>query len=388
MQTLYKILAAVALCSIALYLTWNTHSHDHDEIEEEHNHEFVKFSPEDIKLHEIALTEAGPGNITQTAKAPARIVIGADSIAHVLPKAPGIAVSATKNLGQQVKAGELLATLDSKEMAEAKSDYLSALKKSEVATKTYQREKSLQEKNISSLQEFNAAEADYQSAAIDAQLAKQKLHALGLNDEEVAALPSAAPETLRLYEIRSPIDGQIISRHISIGELVPVDQQVYEVADLSKVWAEISLFSQDRPLIKEGVPLSVKSSGSDLTTDAHVIYLSPIIDPDTRTSTAIAEIENVDSAWLPGSFAQATLITDVIPVALIVPRDAIQNVDGNDSLFVTHEDGFAVKNVQLGKADDDFVEIIAGLTPGEEYASKNTFILKAELQKDEAEHMD
>lgn len=388
MQMLLKIGAVLALCGIIAYVTWDSTPLHHEEEEEEHSHEFVEFSKDKIELHNIATSTASSGSLTQTIRAPARIVIGADNITHILPKAAGIAMSANKNLGEHVQAGEILATLDSKEMAEAKSSFLSSAKKEELTKKTLEREKTLQAKNISSAQELNDAETAWEGARIEAELAKQKLHALGLDEIQIAALTSAAPENLRTYEIRSPIDGQIISRHVTMGEVVTADQEVYVVADLSKVWAEINIFSQDRPLIKQGQTLTVTFAGSNQTADAKVIYLSPIIDPDTRTSTAIAEIDNTDGSWYPGAFAQATLVTNQIPVAMVVPREAVQNIDGNDAVFVAENNGFAVKPVAIGRSDDSRFEIVSGLTPGDIYASKNTFLLKAELQKDEAEHMD
>lgn len=388
MHTFYKLGAVAAVCGVIFYATWHTGALPELEEEEDHSHEFVEFSPGKILEHGIDIAIAESGQLNQTVKAPARIVMSADNIAHVLPKASGIAVAANKNLGERVQKGEVLAVLDSKEVAEAKSSLLTALKTEELTSKTYQREKSLQEKNISSAQELNNAENAWESARIDTELAKQKLHALGLDQDQIDNLAQAAPTTLRSYEIRSPIDGQIISRHITIGEVVSAEQEVYVVADLSKVWAEVSIFSSDRPQVKQGQSIAITLPGVESAAEGKIVYLSPVIDQETRTSTAIAEIDNADGMWLPGSFAQGMLVVASPDVLIRVPREAIQNIDGKDALFVAENDGFAVKPISLGRRDDKYYEITSGVNPGDRYACKNTFLLKAELQKDEAEHMD
>ena len=75
-------------------------------------------------------------------------------------------------------------------------------------------------------------------------------------------------------------------------------------------------------------------------------------------------------------------------MTLLVPKEAIQNVDGQDVIFISEKDGFAVRPITTGRSDDRQQEVLDGLTVGETYACKNTFLLKAELKKDEAEHMD
>jgi cobalt-zinc-cadmium efflux system membrane fusion protein len=176
-------------------------------------------------------------------------------------------------------------------------------------------------------------------------------------------------------------------RHITPGELVTNEHEVYTIADLSDVWAEIHVFSQDRQFVREGQTVTITADNGNSTRET-VSYLSPIIDPDTRTSTALVTINNPTEMWLPGSFAQAEFITDEIEVPLLVQKEAIQNVDGVDVLFISAANGFEVRPITKGLSDENHCEILSGLELGEHYACKNTFLLKADLKKDEAEHMD
>ncbi len=388
MRTSLKYIALLAVCALAAYSLWNGDSVKIAEAEDEHHHhDFVQFPHDQLKKHAIDTQTAGNGTLKQVVRAPAQIVMGSDSVSHILPKAPGIAIKTNKNLGEYVAVNELLATLESREMAETKAAYLIADKKEQLTAKTLQREKNLHAQMISATKDFNTAESEWEEAYIALELTRQKLHALGLDEAEVKELSRAAPNSLRVYEVRSPIAGRVISRHITLGEMVNAEQEIYVVADLAKVWAEISVFAQDRPFVKEGQTVTV-TTADGIKAAAKIVYLSPVIDQDTRTSTAMAEIDNTTGEWLPGTFAQAVLITENIPVALMIPKDAVQNIDGANAVFVAENDGFAVRAITTGQGDETHYEVLSGLEPGDTYASKNTFLLKAELQKDEAEHMD
>lgn len=388
MQKKLTLIATVIACGCIAYMLWNSEPAHTEEKEEEHatTHKFVEFSQAQLSKYSIETSQASSGTLQDIVRAPASIVIGADHIAHILPKASGIAQKAYKNLGEKVIVNDLLATLESRDMAEAKTAYLTASQKAKLTTQVYQQEKTLHEKKISATQDFNIAQNEWESTTIELELARQKLHALGLTSDEIERLPETSPTLLRQYELRSPIAGQIIARHITTGELIDTNQEIYIVADLSVVWAEINIFAQDRHFVKKGQKVTI--SANDKTTEATIIYLSPIIDNETRTSLAIAEIDNSSQHWLPGTFAQAELQTKQTPVNVMVPREAVQNIDGENALFVADSKGFIVRPITIGRADELHYEVLSGINAGETYAYKNTFLLKAELQKDEAEHMD
>lgn len=386
----------VTACALTAYAFWNMelpqdadidqhehgHHHDHDH---HHENEIVAISTDQLKDQGVEIRKANSGRLQQSIKTPAKIVVCADRIAHIYPKVTGTVVEAYKNLGQLVAVNETLATIGSREMAEAKAEYLANLNRSQLAEGNFQREKSLYEKKISASQDFHQSENAREESLIELELSCQKLHALGLSEEEINQLKYDSAKLLRIYEMRSPIAGKIIARHVTPGELVTMDHEAFVVADLDKLWVEISIFPQDRAHVKEGQSVSVASHDGK-TAKATIVFLSPIIDEENRTSKAIAEIDNRTGKWFPGTFVDAELITAVIYSSLVIPKEAIQNIEGVDSVFVPIEEGFSVRPVTIGKSDSQQCEILEGLTAGESYACKNTFLLKAHLQKDEAEH--
>lgn len=388
MKKTLTITLAIAACALIGYnLIGSRTVIDEHEDDEHHHDDFLQFPSGQVKDYGIDMHVAAGGTLKYRVRAPAAIEIVSDKQAHIIPKVAGIAVTAHKNLGERVDAGELLATLESKEMAEAKSNYLTMLKKEKLASGAFARESSLYEKKLSSAQDFHTAENTREEALIDLELARQKLLTLGLDSAAIGNLPSESPDALRMYELRSPIAGKIISRQFTPGEYVNTDREVFVVADLSTVWAEINVFPQDRQHVRQGQVVTIVSNDGT-SSKGTVSYLSPVIDKETRTSTALVSVDNADGQWLPGSFVQAEFITEEQPVDMLVPRESIQTIDGVDVIFVAADGGFIVQPVSIGRKDDTSCEIVSGLAPGAPYACKNTFLLKADLKKDEAEHMD
>jgi cobalt-zinc-cadmium efflux system membrane fusion protein len=117
-----------------------------------------------------------------------------------------------------------------------------------------------------------------------------------------------------------------------------------------------------------------------------IIALSPVIDPETRSAKAIAELDNAAGIWKPGDYVDARLIESEQEVDILVPVAAIQTVKGSKVVFVSESGGFRVRPVTTGREDSRNVEIVSGLEFGETIATSNTFTLKAELGKAEAEH--
>lgn len=388
MKKTLTITASLAACAILGYLLLGSDpSHEDEHDHHSHEDEFLHFPPAKAEEHGITMNSAESGNLKFRARAPAEIVMVSDKVAHVLPKVSGIALAAYKNIGDSVEEGEVIATLESKEMAEAKSDYLCLRKKEKLASDIFKREASLYEKKLASAQEYNEAESGYEEAVIELELARQKLFTLGLTRAEIEQLPQQSTDLLRIYEIKAPLTGKIVERHLTSGEFVTTDAEVFVVADLSYVWAEAKIFPQDRQHVTNGQEVNILSNFG-LATKGVVSFLSPVIDKETRTSTALVKIDNANGQWLPGSYVQAEFITNEVPVATLVAKDSIQNIDGVDVVFVASDDGFIVQPVTIGLTDDDFCEVLSGLDPGTPYACTKTFLLKADLKKDEAEHMD
>lgn len=351
------------------------------------NENLVKLSAEQIAAAGIRLAPAGGGTLARLVAAPATIAADADRLVHVPAKIAGTIAEVRVTLGDEVAAGTVLARIESREIADAKSEFLAAARAEELARITFQRESTLWQKRVTAQQDFLKARAEAEEARIKLELARQKLSALGLGDAEITALSRGRAElqSLRLREVRAPIKGRVIERKAELGAPVGSDSNLFVVADLASVWVEIAVPTAELPFVKEGQTVTVTASGGEAA-EGKIIFLSPVIDPESRSARAVARLDNPKRSWRPGSFVAAAIGTDSQPVELLVPREALQAIGGEQVVFVRTSEGFEKREVVLGRSNERAAEIVFGLDPGEQIAVANSFALKAELAKAEAEH--
>jgi len=120
--------------------------------------------------------------------------------------------------------------------------------------------------------------------------------------------------------------------------------------------------------------------------EARISYIGALVVEDTRTVPVRAELSNADGRWRPGLFVTARLTTKETPVSVLIPKAAIQTIEGKPTVFVQNREGFEARPVTLSQSNETHVEITAGLAAGERYAATETFVLKADLAKSEAGH--
>jgi cobalt-zinc-cadmium efflux system membrane fusion protein len=362
---------------------------DHDHAGHAHGPEeggegFIKFTPEQMQAAGVDLAPAASGTLVKEIAVPGRIAINADRQAKIVPRLAGTVAKINKRMGEPVAENEVLAVLESRDMADAKADYLAASRGEELARSIYEREERLWKQKVTAEQDYLSARNAHQSAKIKLDAARQRLYTIGLSRAEIQALPKAPEEVQRFYEIRSPIAGRVTSRNLVLGQSVGTDKEIFTVAELSTVWVEIAIAPNDLAFAKEGQEVRVQNGSQ--RSEGKIVALSPVIDPDTRSAKAVAEVDNRAGPWKLGDFAAVQLIGGTQEVNLIVPRDALQTIKGTKAVFVSQGTGFKMRPVTTGREDSLNVEILSGLEFGETIATKNTFILKAELGKAEAEH--
>jgi membrane fusion protein, heavy metal efflux system len=347
----------------------------------------IKLSAEQIAALRIEVAPVGPGNLLRTVRVPGNVMMDSDRIGHVPAKVIGTVVELRKRLGDVVQKGEVVAYLESREVADAKSEFLTAGANLELQTSLFERERSLFEKKISAEQQFLRAENAFSLSKLRHDLARQKLSALDVDEAEIAELPKQPVANLRRYALRSPIAGRVIDRRVDLGAPVGGDQQekeIYVVADLSSVWVELVASAPDLALLKEGDGITIEDSARAKAA-GKTIFISPMVNKETRTTRVIVSLDNADGRWRPGSFVGASIPVDRRAVALLLPRSSIQTVDGKLTAFVQVPEGFEARTVQAGAMTEDAVEVIGGLKPGEIVAVLNTFVLKSDLGKAKAD---
>ena len=345
----------------------------------------IAMTAEQVAAAGIQVAAVGAGTLISRVSVPGVLAANQDRMARVTARVGGTVAEVRKGLGDHVTKGEVLVIIESREIADAKGEFLATSRAAALVENTLVREARLWKQRISAEQDFLRARASAEEARIRVDLARQKLSALGLADAEVAGLPGQPVAALRRLEVRAPIAGQVTARAAVLGAAVGGDAELFTVADLSTLWVEMAIPPRDLPLARQGQAVIVTGEG-DARGQGRVVFLSPLLDPETRSARAVAELGNPDGVWRPGAFVTASLATAEQPVNVLVPRDAVQEVEKEKVVFVRTPEGFEKRAVALGREDGASHEVIFGLDAGTGIAVGNAFTLKAELGKSEASH--
>ncbi len=340
--------------------------------------ESVALSEVQIKAAGIVLATAAPAQISTILTLPGEIRFNEDRTAHVVPKLAGVVVAVHAELGQTVKRGQLLAVLASSALSEQRSELLSAQRRLALASTTLERERKLWQDKISAEQDYLQAKQAMNEADIAVLNAKQKLSVLGSD--------AAGGAQLNQLELRAPFDGVVMEKHLALGEAIKEDANVFTISDLSTVWADFAVPPQDLQRVRVGENTIVRASAFEAQASGKITYVGALLGEQTRTAKARVALVNPQGAWRPGLFVNVDVQSGLSEAAVTVAAGAVQTVDGTPAVFVRTAQGFSVQPVRLGRSDGQLTEILQGMPAGAVYAAANSYVLKAELGKDSAEH--
>jgi cobalt-zinc-cadmium efflux system membrane fusion protein len=188
-------------------------------------------------------------------------------------------------------------------------------------------------------------------------------------------------EGLVQYEVKSFINGTVLEKHMTLGEVHSDDVAAFVIADLDTVWVNLSIYQMHLSKVTVGQKVII-SVGQEVPDAKGVIsYVSPSVDEHTRTATARVVLPNRGGRWCPGLFVQGRITLEEAEVALLVPKSALQNMDDRTVVFVEDQKSYRVQPVEIGRTNNTSAEVLSGLAPGQKYVSEGGFVLKAELLK-------
>jgi membrane fusion protein, heavy metal efflux system len=346
----------------------------------------VQLGADQIKSAGITINTVGPREMTTILELPGEVKADETRIAHVVPRLQGVVDQVLKKEGDRVRKGEVIAVISSRELAEAKRDYIEAAHDAEYRAGIFTREEMLWKKKISAEQDYRLAEKLAEEARLAQRLAGQKLIVLGVPASTLDGLADAPAETMARYEIRSPLDGQVLERNVTVGEAVAADRDIFSLGDLSAVWVDVSVYAKDLGAVRMGQRATVMSTDLGMEAVGQVSYLGPLVGQDTRTAVARIVLPNSSTQWRPGLFVTVRLVRESTTIALAVPTEAIQTFRDWQVVFVKYGDWFEARPLELGRTDGKWVEVLSGLKAGDQFASTNSFAVKAEIGKLGATH--
>lgn len=306
-----------------------------------------------------------------------------EQVAQVGPLIAGRVVSLSARIGDVVRAGQVLAEIESAEVGQAQGAYLSARATSKAAQANLHREVELLRDRATSERNKEVAQAQAITEQANLAAALQRLLAIGLRSEDVQGLEAGKTSPGRVPLI-APLAGTIIKREVTLGEAVQPATDAFQVANLEELWVQLDLFEKDLAAVHVGQDAELRTEVvPGRVFKARVAFVGHVIDERTRTAPVRIQFHNDKGLMRPGQFVTATLRGDKERVAtevLAVPRKAVLLVEGRPVAFVAAPDGtFQRRAVDLGISGGGLVEIRSGLSAGEKVATDGAFILKSEL---------
>src|SRR5258705_4331734 len=290
--------------------------------EEKHDEATIKLSDRQVDAGKFAVSEVQGGMLSKRIAVPGSIVPSGDHIARVAVRLLGTVAELRKRLGDAVQAGEVVAVIESREVADAKSEYLAARLVFDLQQTLFNRSTRLFEGKVLSENDFLRARTTFEDARVKIEIARQKLFALSLTAEQIEALPQQPVETLRLQELRAPLAGHIAERRVEIGSPVGREGQeseLFVIVDLGVVWADLAVPTTELANIHEDQEITITAGAGAEPSPATIMFVSPLLDKDTRSARVVASVENAAAKWRPGAFVTAESLIHKEPAALAGP---------------------------------------------------------------------
>lgn len=297
-----------------------------------------------------------------------------DRLAHVAPLVPGRLAQVSATLGARVRSGQVLAVVNSVDAGQARAAYAEAQSGLSLAQANFARAERLYRQQIMAQKDYLRARADLQQARAKLRAAQERLGTYGLS--------SGAEHGPSLVPVRAPIAGTVIEKKAVLGELAGPDRSLFTIADLSRLWIEADLFEQDLAKITRGTAAEIQVAAypGELF-KGRVTYISPVMDPQTRTIKARVEVRNADGRLKPNMFATVMLDAPSSARVLRVPETAVLLLQGQPTVFVATGAGFAPRQIRVGERANGRVIITGGLAPGARVVVQGAYALKARLLK-------
>ena len=351
--------------------------HGHEDEPADSDEGRIRMTKEEMKELGIELSKAGPGVLRNILSLPGEILLNDDRVASVIPSVSGHVTEVRKSWHDQVRKGEVMAVLASRELADAKAEFLAARERVALANRNFSREEELWKKKISSEQDYLEAKQALASAEIEMRSTRQKLIALGLSNVAVERVPEESDSLLTRYEIVSPLDGEVIEKKISLGEMVKNETVVYRVANLASVWVKVNVYQKDMGFLRKGDEVVISAGQGIPDAKGTITFIGPLVGETTRTAHAQVLLSNPSGQWRPGLFVNAEITTARERVPLRIPKDAVATLEGRTVVFIHTDEGFEPKTISTGRSDRTHVEVVAGLSAGDSYVAQGAFEIKA-----------
>lgn len=351
----------------------------------------LELTDEQIKAAGLQYGVATRGSSGGVLEATAQIEPAPTRFARVGARVAGRVTEVRVAEGDPVRAGQVLATIESPELGRATGEYLAELAAANVARETAEREQALFERKISSEREWREAEAEAIRSRALKEAAEATLHALGLTDADLRTL-QADRHFASIVRVRSPIGGIVAARGAEIGQAVEPGDSLIDVVDLREVALAIDVYEQAIGQVHKGQEVEVRTAGTgDRVFQGRVASVGGVVERASRSIKVRVLLPNPDLLLRPGTFANVRLLGSRQPAAIdsgstsvSVPAAAIQRDGGETFVFLkVGPRAFEPRVVAVGQSGGETTALHGGVDPGDTVVTTGSFVLKSELKREQ-----
>lgn len=342
-----------------------------------------ELSAEAVTNLQLGFALAEPRPVARTISATGTIRLDETRVVDVVPRIAGLVADDHQTLGALVAKGDPLFTLESAELAETLTAYVDAEQAMTFAHTALDQEKKLFERNLSSKENLQARELDFQKAVAGHARALQPLKLLHFDEGSIHQyLINVGASNYTTLKVTAPEAGEVIEKSVRRGSAVEPAEKLYTIADLSELWVDFHVSLRDAAHLKPGQAGTVESSVTrGLTSEAEIAYVSPVADEATRTVLIRATLPNRERLWRPGTPVTVSVQAGSGDAVLSVPSSALVDFQSGKAVFVRKgETGFLPVPVEIGESDGSVTRILSGLEAGQSVVSTNAAQLKGHLE--------
>ena len=312
-----------------------------------------------------------------------KVAYGEDRYSRISSPLQGRVLEVRAHLGQHVQAGSVLLVLDSQEIAQAYAEYVKEDSDLQYATRAQELAKDLYENKALALKDLKQAENELIKARAEFRRAKERLLSLRVPAQELDK-PLDRQKITSRFEMKSPLTGIVVERNVTPGQSIGGDsgQVVFTVADLDILQVVADVYERDRPGEGRAVAKVSVEAYPDVNFPATVASIGDVVDPTSRTIKLRASVNNEDHRLKPEMFARLHIEVGESSPLLMIPREAVLEVDGKQFVYVVEGAGQYVKReVKVSTISPDQVQVLEGLTSGQRIVTKGAVLIKGQEVK-------
>ncbi|MEO9073227.1 MAG: efflux RND transporter periplasmic adaptor subunit [Edaphobacter sp.] len=327
------------------------------------------------QMSHVQVVTVEPTTLTRTLRLTGAVAYNAFKTTPVITQVGGPVSRILVVPGQHVSVGQPMLDVSSPDYSQLLDAYLKAEDSYRLANKNYARAQDLYQHQAIAQRDLEQAESDRNQAQADLNAADQGMKILGIkNPADLAKAPSSAS-----IPVLAPISGEVVERLVSPGQVVQAGQtQAFTISDLSTVWVLANVYQADLAYVRSGDDVIVQTDAYPNSFHGRISYVSPALDPNTRTLQARIVVDNPGEKLKKDMYCTATVTAGSIPNAVVVPDSSVLR-DDNNQPFVYVAVGanqFGRRDVELGQSQSGQAQILKGISVGEKVVGDGSLFLQ------------